>query len=107
MSLSGTVEWNPPAKARDTGTWSLKIPHATKLSLTTITTEPSCYRACVLQLLKSVYLGPVLRNKRSHHNVKPVHCNEKWPPPTATRESWCKATNTQCSQKQNSKKRRE
>ena len=76
---SGTVEWNPLAKARDTGTWSLKIPHATKLNLTTVTSEPSCYRACVLQLLKSVYLGPVLRNKRSHHNVKPCTATKSGP----------------------------
>ena len=35
------------------------------------------YLAHVPQLLKSVYLEPVLRNKRSHHNEKPSHCNEE------------------------------
>ena len=30
----------------------------------------------VPQLLKPVRLDPVLRNKRSHHNEKPVHHNE-------------------------------
>ena len=28
------------------------------------------------QLLKPTRLEPVLHNKRSHHNEKPVHCNE-------------------------------
>ena len=31
------------------------------------------YWAHVLQLLKAVSLEPVLRNKRTHHNEKPVH----------------------------------
>ena len=35
------------------------------------------YWACVPQLLKPSCLEPVLRNKRSHHNEKPVHCNEE------------------------------
>ena len=47
------------------------------------------YRACtlqpvshnywthVLQLLKSVHLEPVLRNKKSHRNEKPAHHNEE------------------------------
>ena len=34
------------------------------------------YWARVPQLLKPVRLEPVLRNKRSHHNEKPVHRNE-------------------------------
>ena len=32
------------------------------------------------QLLKPARLEPVLRNKRSHSNEKPVHRNEEWPP---------------------------
>ena len=31
------------------------------------------------QLLKPARLEPVLHNKRSHCNKKPVHCNEEWP----------------------------
>ena len=45
--------------------WSRKIPHATEqLSLCATTTEPTC-------------LEPELRNKKSHRNEKPVHCNEE------------------------------
>ena len=50
------------------------------------------YWARVLQLLKPVCLEPVLRNKRSHHNEKPVHHNEEQP--------LLAATKTQCSQKE-------
>ena len=37
--------------------------------------EPASYNywACVPQLLKPAHLEPVLRNKRSHHNEKPMH----------------------------------
>ena len=35
------------------------------------------YWACVPQLLKPTHLEPVLHNKRSHHNEKPVHRNEE------------------------------
>ena len=35
------------------------------------------YWACVPQLLKLVHLEPVLRNKRSHLNEKPMHRNEE------------------------------
>ena len=35
------------------------------------------YWACVPQLLKPVHLEPVLCNKRSHHNEKPVHRDEE------------------------------
>ena len=46
-------------------------------------TKPMChnYRACALepkpQLLKPVHLEPLLHNKRSHHNEKPMHHNEE------------------------------
>ena len=39
--------------------------------------KPACSRARVLQLLKPMHLEPVLRNKRSHLDEKPVHCNEE------------------------------
>ena len=51
------------------------------------------------QLLKPTCLEPVLHNKRSHRNEKPVHRNEEKPPLTATRESPRAATKTQHSQK--------
>ena len=35
------------------------------------------YRACEPQLLKPPCLAPVLCNKRSHRNEKPVHRNEE------------------------------
>ena len=35
------------------------------------------YWARVLQLLKPMHLEPVLHNKRSHHNEKPVHRSEE------------------------------
>ena len=37
----------------------------------------SNYWAQVLQLLKPARLEPVLHNKRSHHNEKPMHHNEE------------------------------
>ena len=60
-------------------------------SLGATTTEPVCsnhwptrtraahldYWAHELQPLKPVCLEPLLRNKRSHHNEKPVRCNEE------------------------------
>ena len=57
------------------------------------------YRAHVPQLLKPTHLEPMLCNKRSHHNEKPAHCNKELPLLSATRESLCTATKTQCSQK--------
>ena len=39
------------------------------------------------QLLKPACLEPLLRNKRSHCNEKPVHRNEALPPLAAARES--------------------
>ena len=36
-----------------------------------------CSRARQPQLLKPACLEPMLRNKRSHRNEKPAHCNEE------------------------------
>ena len=62
--------------------------------------------ACEPQLLsqraataEAPRLGPVLRNRRSHHNERPTHRDEEWPPLAATRESPCAAVKTQRSQK--------
>ena len=41
----------------------------------------------MLQLLKPVCLEPVLHNKRSHQDEKPVHHKKEEPPLAATRES--------------------
>ncbi|KAJ8794518.1 hypothetical protein J1605_018971 [Eschrichtius robustus] len=55
-----------------------------QLNLCATTTEPvlkspraTTTEAHVPQLLKPTRLEPVLRNKRSHHNEKPVHCNKE------------------------------
>ena len=92
----GTVVKNPPANAGDTGSspgpgrshmpWSNQAREPQLLSL--------CSRAHVPQLLDPTRLVPVLHNKRSHRN------NKEQPLLTATRESPCTATKTQCSQKQ-------
>ena len=44
-------------------------------------TKPVChnYSAHVPQLPKPTHLEPMLRNKRSHCNEKPAHCNEEQP----------------------------
>ena len=39
--------------------------------------KPTSSRVHVLQLLKPVHLEPMLCNKRSHCNEKPVHCNKE------------------------------
>ena len=43
------------------------------------TLEPTShvYWTCVPQLLKPPHLEPVLHNRRSHHNEKPVHRNKE------------------------------
>ena len=75
--------------------WSGKIPHAAEqLSPCATTTE-----AREPQLLKPACLEPMLPNKRSHHNEKPVHRNEEQPLLAATRESPHAAKKTQRSQK--------
>ena len=71
----GTVVKNPPANAGDTGVRAL------------VREDPTCrgatkpmhhnYWACKPQLLKPVRLEPMLHNKRSHRNEKPVHRNEE------------------------------
>ena len=63
--------------------------------------EPTSHNswAYVPQLLKPACLEPLLRNKGSHHNEKPVHRKEEQPPLAATKESPCAATKTQRSQK--------
>ena len=57
------------------------------------------YWAHVPQLLRPAHLEPMLCNKRSHRNEKPVHHNEEWSLLAATRESPRAATKTQHSQK--------
>ena len=40
-----------------------------------------------VQLLSPLaHLEPLLRDKRSDHSEKSEHCNEEWPPLTATTE---------------------
>ena len=82
----GTVVKNLPANARDTGSipgpgrshmpWSNKAhaPHYWACALEPVSHN---YWAHVPQLLKPAHLEPVLRNKRSHRNEKPVNHNEE------------------------------
>ena len=62
---------NPPANAGDTGSSPVLGAYAAEqlLSLRSRAREP--------QLLKLTRLETVLRNKRSHRNEKPAHCNEE------------------------------
>ena len=62
--------------------WSWKIPHALGcvlqlLSPGTITLKQQLLSPCASKLLKPVCLEPVLLNKGSHRNEKPVHPNEE------------------------------
>ena len=77
--------WESACQCRGHGfeLWSGKIPHATEqLGPWATTTEPA-------------HLEPVLRNKRGCDSERPAHCNEEWPPLTATRESTRTETKTQ------------
>ena len=70
-------------------------------------TKPVChnYSARELQLLKFMFLEPVLYNKRNHCNEKPKHYNEEWPLFSTTQESQGTTTKTQCNQKNKLKKK--
>ena len=83
-----------PIQGQGFNPWSGKVPHAVEQqSLCTTTTE-----ACVLSLPWVTNTEPVCHNywglhaqslhpaTRIHHTEQPVHCNEKQPPLTATRE---------------------
>ena len=75
----GTVVKNPPANAGDMGSSPGPVrshmPQSNEAHVPQLLSLRS--RARTPQLLKPVYLEPVLRNKRSHHNEKPVHRNEE------------------------------
>ena len=79
----GSAIRNPPANAGDTGLipWEDPICHwATKAHAPQLLSL--CSRARELQLLSPLdasteALVPVLRNKRSHHNEKPTHHNQR------------------------------
>ena len=75
----GVVVENPPADAGDTGSspgpgksHMLRTRALQLLSLHSRAHEP--------RLLKPPCLEPMLRNKRSHYNEKPVHLNKERPP---------------------------
>ena len=73
----GPVVNNPPANAGDTG--SIPGPGRSHMSWVKEAHAPQllrlCPRAWEPQLLSSRALEPVLCNKRSHHNEKPVYHN--------------------------------
>ena len=70
---------NLTANAGDMGSipgLGTKIPHAERqLSPCAPTTEPTCSRAFLTQLLNFTKLEPILCKKRSHCSEKPAHCN--------------------------------
>ena len=81
--------WESACQCRGHGfePWSGKIPHAVEqLGPWATITEPARPE-------------PVLRNKRGHDSERPTHCDEKWPPLAATRESPRTETKTQHSHK--------
>ena len=92
---------NPPANAGDTGSspgpGSSHMPRSNEARAPQLLSLSS--RAHAPQLQKLAFLEPLLRNRRSHRNEKPVHRNEEWPPLAATRESTRAARKTQRSQK--------
>ena len=68
---------NPPANAGDMGSIQCLVQED---STGHAATKPMHhhYRALALQILKAtMHLEPVLRNKRSHCNEKPMHCEEE------------------------------
>ena len=75
----GTVVKNPPANEGDTGsTPGLGRSHMLWSNYACAPQLPSLLsRAHEPQLLKPTHLEPVLRNKRSHRNKKPMHRNEE------------------------------
>ena len=98
---------NPPANTGDTGLTPgpgrSHMPRSNKTCVPQLLSLSS--RARQPQLLKPTRLEPVLRNKRSHCNEKTAHHNEEQPQLTATRESPCAATKTQCVQKKKKSKK--
>ena len=74
-----TVDKNLPANAGDMGS----IPGLRKFH------TPLATKAHEPQLLKPMCLEPVLHNKRSHGNEKPVHHSKGDPPSTPTTENLC------------------
>lgn len=60
--------------------------------------KPPCRNAGAhgLQLRKPTNLEPVLRNKRRHHQEKPVCCNWRAAPLSTTRECPLTAVKNQC-----------
>ena len=70
----GAVVKNLPANAGDTGS----SPGREDPACRRVIKPPSHnYWARMPQILKPKHLEPVLRNKRSHRNDKPTHCNEE------------------------------
>ena len=63
----GAVDKNPPASAEDMGS----IPGLERFHM------PQSNKAWAPQLPKLTHLDPVLCNKRSHSNKKPIYHNEE------------------------------
>ena len=75
----GAVVKNPPASAGDTGSspgpGRSHVPQSNEVRAPQLLSLGS--GVCMPQLLKPARLEPVLRNKRSHRNEKPVHRSDE------------------------------
>ena len=97
----GAVVWSLPANAGDTG--SIPGPGGSHMPQSSWAHAPQLLDlrsgAHKPQLLKPTLLEPMLRNVRGHHNEKPAHQDEEWPPLTTSGRGPCAAMRTQHSQK--------
>ena len=100
---SGSVVENWPANAGDVG--SIPDPGRSHMLQSNKAHGPQlfslCSRAREPQLLKCPCLEPVLHNKRSHRNEKPVHRNWSVGPALYNQRKACLAAKTQHSQNKN------
>ena len=75
----GTVVKNPPTNAGDTGLIPGlgRPPHAAEQGSLCATTTESVLYSLQATTAEPVHLEPMVRNKRSHRNEKPVPRNEE------------------------------
>ena len=74
--------WGDPTRRETAEPHTATGPVLQSLRAATPDAKPagSNYWARVPQLLKPTLLEPVICNKRSHPNEKPMHCNQEWLP---------------------------
>ena len=87
----GAVDRNPPANAGDMrlipDLGRLHMPWSSQAPVPKL--ERLCSRAYEPELLNPPHLGPVLCNRGSHHNEKPVHCDKEQPRSLQLEKSSC------------------